>query len=506
MAKTASFLDLHLVRLDRRKNAPLTKQLYDSLLTAIQSGQLPAGFRLPSTRELATQLAISRTTVIGAFDQLVAEGYLTSIVGQGTRVRLSLPEEALMARFQRDDALPSARQTASAANKESAQLSEFGQNIAGIDFSGLAYSPEIKPFRSGIPALDEFPIAAWSQMIRKVWKSVSVQDLSYGESEGWRPLRRAIANYVRGFRGVRCSDEQVLIVNGTQQAFDIINRLVLNPGDKVLFESPGYLRAKLAFQATGASLVNVPVDQHGMNLAAICDSSSSAQLAYVTPSHQYPMGVTMSIDRRMQLIEWASRNQSWIVEDDYDSEFRYSHRPIPALQGLDPGERTIYVGSFSKVMYPSLGIGYVVVPYPLIDAFRKVLAVAGRPPSKVDQIALAEFIDEGHFARHLRRMRIVHESRRTALVESINTHLSHALRIVGADAGLHCTALLDDRWHDQTIVQKAGENGVFLRSLSEFFDHDPRFENTNGLVFGFACSTPSQIKAAIRKLLPIFRS
>jgi GntR family transcriptional regulator/MocR family aminotransferase len=251
-------------------------------------------------------------------------------------------------------------------------------------------------------------------------------------------------------------------------------------------------------------LVNVPVDQHGMNLTDVGERSSFAQLAYVTPSHQYPMGVTMSIDRRMQLIEWASRNQSWIVEDDYDSEYRYSQRPIPALQGLDTSERTIYVGSFSKVLYPSLGIGYVVVPHQLIVAFRKVLAAAGRPPSKVDQIALAEFIDEGHFARHLRRMRIVHESRRTALVESLHEHLSHTLQIVGADAGLHCTALLDKRWKDQKIVEQAEERGIFLRSLSGFFTDQPPAELGNGLIFGFACSTPAQIRGAIRKLRPLF--
>ncbi len=503
MAKTVSFLDLNLVRLDRRKSTPLTKQLYDSLLVAIQNGHLPAGFRLPSTRELATQLSVSRTTVISAFDQLAAEGYLTSVIGQGTRVSLRLPEEALMARFQPSDKSANSNQN-TLTSEDELPLSPFRKTLTELDFSGLGYSPAIKPFRSGIPALDQFPIERWSQLVRKVWKNVSVQDLSYGEPEGWRPLRRSIANYVRGFRGVRCSDEQVLVVNGTQQAFDIINRLILMPGDKVLFESPGYLRAQLAFQASGAQLIGVPVDHEGMNLGRVADRSLDARLAYVTPSHQYPMGVTVPIERRMELIEWAKTNHGWIIEDDYDSEFRYSHRPIPALQGLDANDRTIYVGSFSKVIYPSLGIGYVVVPCQLLDGFRRVLALVGRPPAKVDQIVLSEFIDAGHFARHLRRMRLIHEARRNALVEALNEHLSHAMEIVGDDAGLHCTALLHHRWNDRDIVQHSAERGVFLRALSEFFTDQPRAEATNGLIFGFACATPPQIRGAIRKLRPLF--
>jgi GntR family transcriptional regulator/MocR family aminotransferase len=504
MAKTVSSLDLQLVRLDRRNPTPLNQQLSAALRAAIQNGQLSAGFRLPSTRDLAIQLAVSRTTVISAYDQLGAEGYLTSTVGRGTRVSLQLPEEAFMVRFQCDSAAKHSQSQSTANNQQRLEFSEFGRTLSTLDFTGMVFAPEIKPFRAGIPALDEFPVALWSQLIRKVWKNISVNDLSYGEPEGWRPLRRAVANYVRAYRGVRCTDEQVLIVNGTQQVFDIISRILLRPADKVLFESPGYLRAKLAFQAAGARLVNVPVDQHGMNLASVAQVSPSARLAYVTPSHQYPLGVTMAIDRRMQLIEWATLNQGWIVEDDYDSEFRYTHRPIPALQGLDPHDRTIYVGSFSKVMYPSLGIGYVVVPTKLCDTFRLVLATAGRPPSKVDQIALAEFIEDGHFARHLRRMRLVHEGRRTALVESLSSHLGHALQIEGAEAGLHCTALLDQRWRDHVIVKQAAERGVFLRALSEFFDVAPPAEHNNGLVFGFACATPAQIRGAIRKLRPLF--
>ncbi|MBL8892751.1 MAG: PLP-dependent aminotransferase family protein [Planctomycetaceae bacterium] len=510
MTKTASFLDLNLIRLDRRKSTPLTQQLYESLLLAIQSGQLSAGFRLPSTRELALQLSVSRTTVINAFEQLVAEGYLASVVGQGTHVSLRLPEESLMARIQRGDqattrdrakeSKPSELQGKTAVTS----LSAFGQSLDEIDINNLSFSQDLKPFRAGVPALDEFPIDVWSRIVRNCWRTVNRQDLSYGDAVGWKPLRHAIASYLRGFRGVRCTDEQVMIVNGTQQAFDIINRLVLAEGDQVLFESPGYSRAKLAFQVAGAPLVYVPVDKHGLDISKAGAASSAAKLVYVTPSHQEPMGVTMPIERRMQLIEWANQNRAWIVEDDYDSEFRYAHRPIPALQGLDTGNRTIYVGSFSKVVFPSLGMGYVVVPQTLLDGFQKALALVGRPPAKIDQIVLTEFMEEGHFARHLRRMRTVHESRRSALVDMLNEHLSHALQIVGADAGLHCTAILNDRWNDKSIAVQAAERGIVLRPLSAFLESDQPSEFRNGLIFGFACSTPSQIRGAIRKLLPIF--
>ncbi len=297
-----------------------------------------------------------------------------------------------------------------------------------------------------------------------------------------------------------------MIVNGTQQALDVITRLVVDPADKVLFESPGYPRAKLAFQSAGAKLVHVPVDQQGMDIDSARQHAQDARLVYVTPSHQFPLGVTMSIERRMQLIELAKQHQIWIVEDDYDSEFRYAHRPIPALQGLDSGDRTIYVGSFSKVIFPSLGMGYAIVPPSLMDGFKKVLALVGRPPSLIDQIVLTQCIDEGHFARHLQRMRPVHEARRSALVEALHQHLGRVLQIVGADAGLHCTALLDQNWKDVIVANEAVARGVLLRPLSSYFEANQRSKFCNGLVFGFACSTPSQLRGAIRKILPIFES
>lgn len=504
MSKTASSLDLNLVRLDRRKSISLTAQLYESLRDSIQAGLLSKGFRLPSTRELAQQLSVSRTTVINAFDQLIAEGYLTAAVGLGTHVSDRLPEESLMARFYRTEKPTKVKDSIKATNESANPLSSFGKSLATADSRNLFVSNEFKPFRASVPALDEFPVSLWSKIVRKTWRDIDVPSLSYGDVEGYRPLRTAIANYVRGFRGVRCTDDQVMIVNGTQQAFDVITRLVVEAGDKVLFESPGYPRAKQAFESAAARLVHVPVDLNGMDIDSAREHAKNARLAYVTPSHQFPLGVTMTIERRMQLIELAMQHQFWILEDDYDSEFRYSHRPIPALQGLDCGNRTIYVGSFSKVIYPSLGIGYAIVPPGLLDGFRKVLSMVGRPPSLVDQIVLAEFLDQGHFARHLRRMRTVHEARRSALVDALREQLGHVLQIVGADAGLHCTAILNPKWSDVIVANEAAARGILLRPLSSCFEANQDSKYCNGLVFGFACSTPSQIRGAIRKILPIF--
>ena len=503
MSKTSSSLDLNLVRLDRRKSTSLTAQLYHSLRSGIESGMLSKGFRLPSTRDLAEQFSVSRTTVINAYEQLMAEGYLTGEVGRGTHVSDRLPAESLMARFYRPEH-PAKGKEGKPISSSPSPLSAFGKALANIDPGTLFGSNDLKPFRASVPALDEFPVSLWARIVRKTWRGIGASSLSYGDAEGYLPLRSAIANYVRGFRGVRCTEDQVMIVSGTQQAFDLITRLVVEPGDKVLMESPGYPRAIQAFQSAGGDLVPAPVDQQGLNVDWARKHAKDARLAYVTPSHQFPMGVTMTIERRMQLVELASQNEMWIVEDDYDSEFRYTHRPIPALQGLDSGERTIYVGSFSKVIYPSLGVGFAIVPPSLIDGFKKALYLAGRPPSLVDQIVLTQFIDEGHFARHLRRMRTVHEARRSALVNALEKQLGHVLQIVGADAGLHCTAILDPNWSDVVVADEAAGRGVLLRPLSSCLEAEPQSEFSNGLVFGYACSTPNQIRAAIRKILPIF--
>ena len=310
-------------------------------------------------------------------------------VGRGTFVSEELPEEQSLVKFCRNaDVEDTELQTQVPPRK---LYSRRGRQFVSAGTLLPAYLDDLKPFRPGVPALDQFPVDIWSRLSRRRWRNVSADDLSYGSAEGCMQLREAIAEYVRVYRGVHCQAEQVVIVSGTQQAVDIVARLTIDADDEVLFENPGYTRARSAFQQAGAKIVPVPVDDCGMKVDYAISKSPKARLAYVTPSHQYPLGVTLPIERRMTLIEWANNTGGLIFEDDYDSEYRYAQRPIPALQGLDRGCRTIYVGSFSKVVFPSLSIGYAVVPQGLVEGFRKVLGLVGRPvletrPTRVNRL------------------------------------------------------------------------------------------------------------------------
>ena len=502
MSKTTSFIELGFLRLDRRKREPLVQQLYRELREAILAGQLKKGHRLPSTRLLAKDLGVSRMTVVNAFDQLTLEGYLSGNVGSGTYVSEQLPEEKLRVKC---CAANIEQKTERSTHTKKLFSNQGRRYVTGEYDQGLVGSRFI-PFQSGIPAIDEFPVDSWAKLRRAIWKNVTHEELSYGDPAGYGPLREAIADYVRVYRGVICEDDQVVVVSGTQQAVDAVAKLTTDPNDEVLFENPGYGRARSVFLAANNKIVPVTVDQSGFVVDEAIAKAPNARVAYVTPSHQFPMGVTMSIERRIQLIEWANRNGGLIFEDDYDSEFRYCQRPIPALQGLDHGNRTIYFGSLSKVVYPALSIGYVIVPKPMVEPFVKAISLTSRSPATFEQIAIAEFINNGDFARHLRRMRSVHEERRTTLIECINEHLADYLEIIGADAGLHCAAKLYEH-NDIDISKRANDQGILVRPLSEYFY--PRTaqngkQSLNGLIFGFACSTPQQISVAVKKLANVF--
>ncbi len=498
---TTTFFGSGIVKLDGRLKRPMFRQIYDSIRDAILDGRLSKNFALPSSRDLAAELGVSRMTVVSAYDQLTAEGYLTSAVGRGTFVSDELPEEHQLVRFQKrkKSAIESTHPTGP-------YLSSVGRRyLQERDSLPNFMAGTLKPFRLGVPALDQFPIDAWNQLNRKRWKQFSAGDLSYGHPAGYEPLRKSIAEYVQAFRGVKCDHHQVMVLSGTQQAIDVTAKLTLGPGDPVLFENPGYRTARAAIRAMGAEIVPMPIDENGAMIGEGIRRSPKARMVYVTPSHQFPMGVTLSIERRMELIEWASRQNAIIIEDDYDSEYRYAQRPIPSLQGLDSSQRTVYIGSFSKVVFPALSIGYAVVPPGLANAFETALAIVGRPPSILDQVILNDFIKEGHFGRHLRRMRKVHQQRRTTLVDSIESKLGDKLRIVGSDAGLHCTARLLSNQRASLVADRIREAGVTIRDISEYecvMTHPE--ERTNGLVFGFACATPGQIQSAVRTIIDCF--
>ncbi len=486
------------LRLDGRRKSPLFRQLYDQIRAAILDGRLKANSRIPSSRDLMEQLGVSRTTVVSAIDRLIAEGYLHTSQGRGTFVSREIPDEQVLPQ-------PVSSEAVSHKNKLSNHLSAYGQTIVDTDRSNW-HTGESKPFCPGEPALDEFPIAVWSKIVRRVWKSLDPSRLSYGEPAGYAPLRTQVAEYLSIRRGVNCDPSQVMIVSGTQQAVDIVARISIDPNDQVLFENPGYVSARDAFVKRGAKITPIPVDESGAMIEEAISKHRKARLAYVTPSHQYPLGVTLPIDRRLALLNWAHENEALILEDDYDSEYRYAQQPLPCMQGLDHGARTIYVGSFSKVVFPALGLGYAIVPKPMVTAFENALKLVSRPGSQVDQIVLSEFIRQGHFVRHLRRMRKTHALRRATFVSEIEQHLSEKLTVIGCPAGLHCTTILKTKQRDTDLVAALDQQGIIARPLSGYYlPETPVKKRRNGLVFGFASATPAVIRKKVRQMVELFR-
>jgi GntR family transcriptional regulator/MocR family aminotransferase len=357
-------------------------------------------------------------------------------------------------------------------------------------------------FRVGLPALEHFPAKVWTRLITRHARSTSHAAMVYGDALGQAPLREAIAAYLGTFRGVRCEASQILVTTGSQQGLQCAAQALMDPGDKVWLEEPGYPGARQAFALAGAKLTPVRVDQEGLDVADGLRRARDARLAYITPSHQFPLGSTMSATRRMALLDWAERSGAWVVEDDYDSEYRFGGRPLAALQGSDTGGRVIYVGSFSKVMFPALRLGYVVVPRDLMPAFTVIRDATDTFTATLQQAAMADFIREGHFARHLRRTRQVYRERHTALVEAIGKELPGKLELVGADTGMHLTAFLPEGVDDVDLTRRAAAEGVSVRPLSICYLKPP---SRSGLILGYGGATPAQIREGVRVLKDLLR-
>lgn len=479
--------------LDPEAAEPLHRQLYDALRDAVLSGHLAPGARLASTRTMAADLGVSRNTVMAAFEQLLAEGYLEGRVGAGTFVTRTLPDHTLRAR-----ARPVAAKVRRARGRG---LSSRGRVLVSSPVPPTRAGPP-RPFRVGTPAIDEFPIDAWSRLVTRHWRAGGGRELlGYGDPAGYRPLREAIAVHLAVARGVRCDPDQVVIVSGSQQALDLTARLLVDDGDRVWIEDPGYTGARASIASSGARLVPVPVDAEGIDVAEGVRRAPDAAMAYVSPSHQYPVGATLSLARRLALLEWARDAGAWILEDDYDSEFRYAGRPLAALQGLDADGRVIYLGTFSKVMLPSLRIGYMVLPPDIVDAFVTARAVSDRHSPAIEQAALAEFIGEGLLERHIRRMRMLYADRQAALLDAARRHLGEAIDLRPAHAGMHLTGFLPAGSDDGALARAALEADVEVAALSSYAIEARR----PGLVLGYACATPAEIRAAVRRLAPVVR-
>jgi len=484
-----------LINLDGESRTPLYRQLYDSLRRAILAGQLAPGTRLQSSREMAAELNVSRNTVVSAFEQLLAEGYLEGQVGSGTYVSRALPEDLLNVR--------SVTRRFTRATGGPPELSARGKTFAALA-RGVARSPDIvRPFQPGISALDCFPFDIWSKLASKHWRRPADGLLSYGEPQGHAPLRRAVASYLGLSRAVRCTPEQVIIVDGAQMAFDLVARVLLDPGDAAWIEEPGYPGARAALAAAGARLVHVPVDAEGLDVAAGAVLEPKARLIYATPSHQFPLGMTMSLARRLALLGWASRAGAWIVEDDYDSEYRYEGRPLASLQGLDNEGRVIYVGTFSKILFPSLRLGYVVVPPNLVDALVAARSTAGRHSPSVEQAVLTDFIEEGHFGRHIRRMRTLYRERQSALVRALEREAGDIFAVEPSAAGIHLVVRLPEGFDDREVSREALARGVEARPLSLFYSQSPR---RGGLELGYAAFNERELRRGAARLAAAVRA
>jgi GntR family transcriptional regulator/MocR family aminotransferase len=482
-----------LVRLDPQARAPLQAQLCAGLRRAIRTGVLRPGTRLPSSRALAADLQISRTTAVLAFEQLVAEGVLTTRSGSGTFVAASAPRPAAV--------LPATIAVPPTAHPP---LSRRGAALATTPRTALKLGGAPRPFRIGTPALDRVPLAIWTRLIKQRLKTLTLGHLDYRDPAGEPALREAIAEHVRRVRGAACTADQVIVVGGAQHGLELTCRILLDPGDAAWLEEPGYTGARAALLGAGARIVSVPVDDQGLDVAAGIRRAPAARLAYVTPSHQYPLGVPMSLARRQALLAWARRAGSWVVEDDYDCGYHYGSRPMPCLQGLDADGRVVYVGSFSKTLFPALRLGYVIVPADLRDAAAAARRASDVHPPILEQGVLADLMASGAFERHLRRMRNEYRRRLAALSEAAARHGRGALTLRPVTTGLHAVADLHDA-EDVAVFHEAAARGVECMPLSAYC-FDARRRPANGLVLGFGSVRPELIDEGMARLAAAVRA
>jgi GntR family transcriptional regulator/MocR family aminotransferase len=460
------------------------KQVYDGYRAAILEGRLRPGQRVPSTRTAARELGISRLPVLNAFEQLLHEGYLESRAGSGTYVAASMFDRTGGAR-------PNSRSTARSPTPPSPAPKAWRDVVAS------AQRTDPRAFRVSLPALEHFPHKTWARLVSRHARRMPIELMAYGDPAGHLPLRHAIADYLRTARAVACDASQILIVSGSQMALQLCARVLLKAGDAFAFEEPGYPGARNALGATGAVLRPVAVDDDGLMVRSMDRDKQAARLVYVTPSHQYPLGVSMNVARRLELLDWARRSRSWIIEDDYDSEYRYASRPLAALQGMDEAARVVYIGTFSKVLFPALRIGYLVAPASLVDSFVAHRDAFDLFSPTLYQLALTDFLCDGHFGRHVRRMRAIYQKRRDALVEAIGRRLDGVLTIVNADAGMHLTAWLPTGIDDREVARYAAMRGISVTALSSCYAGK---SSRPGLVLGFGGIVEEAIVPAVETL------
>jgi len=483
---------LGLVALARDAGVPLFRQLDRQLREAILSGRLVPGTRLPASRILARELGVSRMTVTVAFDQLIAEGYLEGRRGAGTFVASELPAD--VAGIAGDAGWPLTGAPARAG------LSARGEVLRSTRAGARPETPGA--FTPSVPAFEEFPFRAWARLTARHVRRPPPELLRYGDPAGYGPLREAVATYLRDARGVRCDASQVIIVSGAQQAFELAGWMLLDPGDPVWVEDPGYVAGRDALRAAGARVHGVPLDGAGMDIAAGAAAHCNPRLVLVTPSRQHPLGITMTLRRRLELLRWAQDNGVWVLEDDYDSEFRYRDRPVAAMQGLDRQGCVIYTGTFSKVLFPSLRLGYMVVPPDLVEPFCAARTLSGRTVSSIAEAVLADFIAEGHFAAHIRRMRQVYAERQEALLAAGQHYLEGCLELMPAQAGMHVVGWLPEGADERRVVEAAARAGIVVVPLSHYA---MEAGGRPGVLLGFTTTPAGEMPGAVERLAGAIR-
>jgi GntR family transcriptional regulator / MocR family aminotransferase len=481
--------DLFAFEVDRVQDTSLSRQVYLQLRSAILTRRLRRGTKLPSTRKLASLLAVSRMATVAAYEQLVAEGYASGRRGSGTYVSSDLPDSTDACARQRT---------------KPARTFTYAEPMQSIDdFVDVTVQSDQRPFNLGRTLLDARTIKLWRKLNARTFRSLSAAHLGYSDPQGTIELRTTICDYLEAARGVRCDPEQIVVTTGTQHAIDIVIRVLPGLDKEVWIEDPGYPLTRLALVAAGAKVRPIPVDEQGIDVAKGIKSAPNARAVFITPSHQFPTGVVLSMARRLELLAWARKQSAWIVEDDYASEFRYGGRPLASLQGLDEDERVIYVGTLNKALFPGLRIGYAVVPRGLLRAFVANRYLMDRQPSTLSQALVANFMEQGHFAAHIRRTRLIYRAQRDELVAALKNRLGAQLTVDAPDQGMHLVAYTRRGLSDRTIEQAGRQHGVIVRAMSRFYVAvAPR----SALVLGFSGYPKPTIIPAVERLAQVIDS
>ena len=466
-------------------------EIYENLRRQIEVGNYSPEDRLPSSRSLATELGVSRTTVSAAYEQLIAEGYIVVRQGKRPQVAVNFPVASI-----------EKTESNGKVDADGVRLSTYGHRLSNMgELNSLGLSPRLINFRYGEIAAEDFPIAQWRRAVNRVLLRKQ-NTLSYREPFGSNALRRALQNYLWRSRSINCDLNQIIILNGSQQALDLLSRILLDPNDFFAIENPSYAMARWSFESTGATAVPIEVDDHGLVTDKL--ESVHARLAYVTPSHQYPLGGVLSIDRRLGIVDWAKRTSAWIIEDDYDSEYRYDVKPLPPLWATNPNDRVIYMGTVSKTLSPGLRIGYVVVPESLVGIVATAKQLADRHNAYLEQEALAELVQNGTYERHIRRQRRRNDRRRRTLIDALKATFGNRVDICGTEAGLHIVVWFHDVpiAREPELIARARALGVGLYSVRPLCN-PPLSRGQNkmaGLVMGYAALDPAWIVKGVALL------